>query len=329
MTTRSLRAATRYALTGETSDAPQLEVVVLKPENGSVGISLREESTAGVLSFMRKRIVIADVSGGSAADIAGLIVTDRIVKVNDTVIGSVQMGLNMVGALRAGPIKFTIERDPGVLSLEFHKSAADEPTGIFLTQWHPLGHAVVTRVDRHLPGHTCGLLADDRILVINGETVDGGSHAEALLSSSVGATTLKVRRSRSVANNSESMIVMEELLAESQATRRRELELAAKCQQLERLLQLWELSPETLERTSKDELQEFEERLSGKLRVLRDAIDNKRAASLAGECSICMERPKMTVFNCGHRACETCAAQLRHCHICRVPLTIRVRMYDC
>ncbi len=34
-------------------------------------------------------------------------------------------------------------------------------------------------------------------------------------------------------------------------------------------------------------------------------------------CNVCMEQSKSVRFSCGHTACETCAAEIDTCHICR------------
>jgi len=45
------------------------------------------------------------------------------------------------------------------------------------------------------------------------------------------------------------------------------------------------------------------------------------------ECPICYERLKDMVFNCGHTCCETCGTVLDTCHICRVNVTTRLKMF--
>ena len=70
------------------------------------------------------------------------------------------------------------------------------------------------------------------------------------------------------------------------------------------------------------------EELAEKQKRVMTAIDQKRVSKLSGECTICMERPKDTVFGCGHRTCEVCAAKIAKCHYCRVPVTLRIRVYD-
>lgn len=59
------------------------------------------------------------------------------------------------------------------------------------------------------------------------------------------------------------------------------------------------------------------------------AIREKEAAGvpLATDCPICMERHMDTAMDCGHRACGACAEQLRVCHTCRKPVTLRLRLF--
>lgn len=44
-------------------------------------------------------------------------------------------------------------------------------------------------------------------------------------------------------------------------------------------------------------------------------------------CAVCLDREKNTVFGCGHLACESCAASLTICHMCRAVVTARIRVY--
>jgi len=44
-------------------------------------------------------------------------------------------------------------------------------------------------------------------------------------------------------------------------------------------------------------------------------------------CSICLENLKNVAFMCGHRTCDTCAAQLRDCPMCREKITHTIRLY--
>lgn len=45
------------------------------------------------------------------------------------------------------------------------------------------------------------------------------------------------------------------------------------------------------------------------------------------QCGICFDNTKDAVFNCGHLACFGCAEKLNTCHICRQPITTRIKMY--
>lgn len=44
-------------------------------------------------------------------------------------------------------------------------------------------------------------------------------------------------------------------------------------------------------------------------------------------CAVCLDKEKNTAFECGHQACRRCSKQLTSCHICRMPITLRVRLY--
>ena len=48
----------------------------------------------------------------------------------------------------------------------------------------------------------------------------------------------------------------------------------------------------------------------------------------AAECGICMDRPKNHAFQCGHQACGECAFAVTECHMCRVPITLRIKLWD-
>ena len=46
-------------------------------------------------------------------------------------------------------------------------------------------------------------------------------------------------------------------------------------------------------------------------------------------CAVCMERPKDTALvPCGHLLCQTCAREVERCHVCRNPVTQRLRTYQ-
>mmetsp|Transcript_18891 Transcript_18891/g.33556 ORF Transcript_18891/g.33556 Transcript_18891/m.33556 type:complete len:135 (+) Transcript_18891:470-874(+) len=52
----------------------------------------------------------------------------------------------------------------------------------------------------------------------------------------------------------------------------------------------------------------------------------------AAACVICFEtfdddEHALTVFNCGHAVCETCAYEQRTCHACRRRITRRTKVY--
>ena len=67
------------------------------------------------------------------------------------------------------------------------------------------------------------------------------------------------------------------------------------------------------------------------LNIACSPVEVKQTASvpksLDGECHICFERVKDTVFGCGHRTCQNCAYQLDNCPDCRKPITQRIKMY--
>ena len=45
------------------------------------------------------------------------------------------------------------------------------------------------------------------------------------------------------------------------------------------------------------------------------------------ECGVCLDNRKNCVFNCGHLSCFECAELLERCHICRITITTRIRMF--
>ena len=57
----------------------------------------------------------------------------------------------------------------------------------------------------------------------------------------------------------------------------------------------------------------------------------RRAMRLAAEaerlCDVCLDADKDTSFQCGHRACAACAKELTTCHICRKPVTHRIKNF--
>ncbi|KAK8783893.1 hypothetical protein V5799_009742 [Amblyomma americanum] len=54
-----------------------------------------------------------------------------------------------------------------------------------------------------------------------------------------------------------------------------------------------------------------------KLRELQDAV----------QCAICMEGQRNVAFLCGHRSCADCAEHLSVCHMCRLPITMKITLY--
>jgi len=44
-------------------------------------------------------------------------------------------------------------------------------------------------------------------------------------------------------------------------------------------------------------------------------------------CQICLSRPRIIAFQCGHRTCENCSARIHNCHICRTQIYQRIRIY--
>jgi len=46
------------------------------------------------------------------------------------------------------------------------------------------------------------------------------------------------------------------------------------------------------------------------------------------DCTICLTRPKNIVFQCGHQCCSTCSSSIRVCHMCRVVVVQRIKVYD-
>jgi E3 ubiquitin-protein ligase RGLG len=45
-------------------------------------------------------------------------------------------------------------------------------------------------------------------------------------------------------------------------------------------------------------------------------------------CPICLTNPKDMAFQCGHLTCKECGSTLSTCPLCRVPITMRVRLYS-
>jgi len=45
-------------------------------------------------------------------------------------------------------------------------------------------------------------------------------------------------------------------------------------------------------------------------------------------CIICNQRPRNTIFTCGHGACAERAEGITQCHICRAQITHRIQVYQ-
>ena len=54
-----------------------------------------------------------------------------------------------------------------------------------------------------------------------------------------------------------------------------------------------------------------------------------RAVELTNKirCSVCLDKDCQIVFSCGHMICERCDQSLRKCHICRMKILRRVRVF--
>ncbi|XP_077510088.1 uncharacterized protein LOC144121047 isoform X3 [Amblyomma americanum] len=75
-----------------------------------------------------------------------------------------------------------------------------------------------------------------------------------------------------------------------------------------------------LERKPKDSTagdHDARDELVTKLRELQDAV----------QCAICMEGQRNVAFLCGHRSCADCAEHLSVCHMCRLPITMKITLY--
>ena len=93
-----------------------------------------------------------------------------------------------------------------------------------------------------------------------------------------------------------------------------------------------------------DSLRSLEGIISQSWQSLRDAImakvasdlrqreaalaERERAAEEATTCSLCMDRPKTVVFNCGHQICTECSAGHTECPFCREPITSSITLFQ-
>ena len=46
------------------------------------------------------------------------------------------------------------------------------------------------------------------------------------------------------------------------------------------------------------------------------------------KCAICIDRVVNLVFECGHQACNLCGEQLENCHVCRYPISQKIRLFE-
>ncbi|GBF92507.1 hypothetical protein Rsub_04611 [Raphidocelis subcapitata] len=83
------------------------------------------------------------------------------------------------------------------------------------------------------------------------------------------------------------------------------------------------------------ELRDLEARLDAASRVVRDLVVERTVAELqrssAAEsalCTVCMERRKELVFDCGHTLCVECGEALPMCPFCRKDVTARIRLFQ-
>lgn len=53
-----------------------------------------------------------------------------------------------------------------------------------------------------------------------------------------------------------------------------------------------------------------------------------KAKSSTANCCVCMDRPKDTVFQCGHQCCSVCSISMSNCHSCRARITERIKLFE-
>ena len=59
-----------------------------------------------------------------------------------------------------------------------------------------------------------------------------------------------------------------------------------------------------------------------------DLLERLHAQEETKKCQICFEKPKNTVFGCGHFACQDCAKVLNSCHFCRKKIQVRTKVFE-
>ena len=72
------------------------------------------------------------------------------------------------------------------------------------------------------------------------------------------------------------------------------------------------------------ELQQKIIRMESELRRKSASLEALQAEVL---CNICFEKRRDTVFNCGHTACTKCSEHLTNCHMCRIQITAKIKMF--
>lgn len=92
-----------------------------------------------------------------------------------------------------------------------------------------------------------------------------------------------------------------------------------------------------LEALSLQELMQLESRLDVSTRKVRDLVMAKSIAEVQLRqavavteqqlCSVCMERGREVVFQCGHQSCELCSNKLVVCPYCRVPISAKIKLF--
>lgn len=67
---------------------------------------------------------------------------------------------------------------------------------------------------------------------------------------------------------------------------------------------------------------------SGASELIADLTNRAEALEEQLRCDVCEDAPKAIAFQCGHRFCEACAAQVQRCPTCRAEVTLRIRCFD-
>lgn len=111
--------------------------------------------------------------------------------------------------------------------------------------------------------------------------------------------------------------------------------VTAERDQLRQELQQIQGQAEALSKLPVSRLQALERTLEAALRATREAVLSRRIAEVEQRavsetqcCSLCLERPRGLVFNCGHQTCQQCGEQLPTCPFCRKEITLRVKLFS-